>query len=408
LFTPCQLTVRQKFPISFSTQEYSVLYNIQKLPLYAGKELKDIFQINDIVRGFLVCSLVILYSNDDKLRYNFIKRFFKRRGLSQDAVPKNFDELVDAIKLYVKDKTNLIISHLKDGDFDLVAESMKKIKTDNEFNAPQDRYKPEEVNPQLLDRHEGKKRESNYIMVLEEAEFKDFNKIREIIIGCLFKEKRDVSLTISELVRETLSFLFLTEDKEEDPYQKRMDFLGSLYVGCLYNLKPRTSLQLLFHVPRDLMEINLEPGESELLKWLDRDMIIFEAFKKEVAEVLENQSKNIRPKLRRGNSRRDMEIPGFSNNMKNINEWHGKYKSSVTGFSFVSAILGIKLMMVEWETKRHDIPIISALAFGSLYKESGTIDYGNMMDQRAFIVFKEWISELFGISKQFRESGGFE
>jgi hypothetical protein len=91
-----------------------------------------------------------------------------------------------------------------------------------------------------------------------------------------------------------------------------MDFLGNIYMGSLYNLKPKTSLQLLFHVPMDLMELHLDSAELGLLKWLDRDMIIFEAFKKELTEVLENQSKDVRLKMKRGDFRKDTEIMGFS------------------------------------------------------------------------------------------------
>jgi hypothetical protein len=112
------------------------------------------------------------------------------RGLNENAVPKNFDELVGIIKLYVKEKANLIINELTEDDFGLVADNMKKIKTNNEFNATQGRYKSEEVDSQTFERAEGKKRESNYIMSLDEAEFKEVDKIREIIIGCLFKEKK--------------------------------------------------------------------------------------------------------------------------------------------------------------------------------------------------------------------------
>jgi hypothetical protein len=406
-YTLCLFTDKKKFPISFSTEEYSVLYNIQKLSLYSGGEVKNLLQLNEIIRSFIVVSWLIMTVEDDKLRMNYLRRFYRKRGLPENSIPKNPDELLVVLKKRLKEEEDLFQSLIEHRS-NLSGETIRADKYDDDSKSNDFKNLMDQENMIGQEKADTKKRESNYIMSVDEEEFEELNKLRALILACLYQEDKNTSLSLSELVRETLSFLFLTKDTIEDPYHLRMDFLAFIYIGNLYNLRPSLSLKIFFHFPKGFMIRDESKEDLETLKLINRDSVIFEALIKEIQNTMSLQEGATKSVIRGKRQKKFPEILGFSDNYKNVADWHWKYKSSISGFSFISAILGLKLMIVEWETKQHELPITSALAFSWIYKHKETIGYSALMDQRALISFKSIIEELLEISKKYRENGVLE
>ncbi|MCL6091164.1 MAG: hypothetical protein M1393_09030, partial [Candidatus Thermoplasmatota archaeon] len=86
---------------------------------------------------------------------------------------------------------------------------------------------------------------------------------------------------------------------------------------------------------------------------------------------------------------------------------YGKYKSNVSDFSFLSAFIGLKMLVTEWEIKQHELPMIAAISNGFISKNGEKFSYGSMMEQRLLVTFEEWMNMLFKVSKNYKETGTY-
>lgn len=213
-------------------------------------------------------------------------------------------------------------------------------------------------------------------------------------------------MSYSEIIRETLRFLFLPENKEKDPYHYRMDFLAHIYIGWLYNLKPTTSLLIFYNIPPTDISVKPDRNELETLKWADRDSMILKEFIKDLHEEISTQQGGNR-RVKRWKT----ELGDFLGyNTGDINKSllrYGKYKSNVSDFSFLSAFIGLKMLVTEWEIKQHELPMIAAISNGFISKNGEKFSYGSMMEQRLLVTFEEWMNMLFKVSKNYKETGTY-
>jgi hypothetical protein len=82
----------KRIPISFSTEDFHLLYRVQEGYLYTGKSRDKMWQLADIIKAIVMKTWITIYRGEPLLAYSALMSFS----------PKNFDFFPKTIDDYKK------------------------------------------------------------------------------------------------------------------------------------------------------------------------------------------------------------------------------------------------------------------------------------------------------------------
>ena len=377
----------KRIPISFSTEDFHLLYRVQEGYLYTGKSRDKMWQLADIIKAIVMKTWITIYRGDYLLAYSALMSFspknsyffpetkddYKKTITSYFASMNRNNEAMRALNRECKRPRAYIGVH---------SEQWDDIKTahliEGEKNIQPSRTK------------------TNFILSMSQYEMEIFDDVK-YGIQALFH----TTISYSEMVRTLFRDLFSSSGRG-------LIFLSQIYIGALYDFSPQDSL-LIFSQEGHIDSIQLSFQAQDDLIWIDRDSSIFYDYFREIVKLLKTPpelAKQVEDKKEYGY------IIDLSNILRN-QRLERRFRSSVGDFNFHSAFIGLVLISIEWTYNQHNPSILATYLTGVLefYENKNPVKkfFGIEFSREVFShLFSPEMQALYAISKHYQDNGGFK
>jgi len=334
----------KRIPISFSSEDFHLLYRVQEGYLYTGKNRDRMWQLADIIKAIVMDAWIDFYRRGVEYAVIRLSDLFFKYG-----VP----EAMNSQEEYKSVITSYFASIKRNND------AMNAINI--EYKIPKvsisiDRELWDDVKTSHL--IEGEKsiysdqNKTNFILTLNENELEVFDDVKYAIQAFL-----NITISYSEMVRILFRKLFGGGSVFSEKYI--LDFLSSVYIGALYDFSPQNSI-LVFSGLDHIDHIYVSSNVDKTMEWIDRDSIIFNDYYIELIKLLKSPPefvKQIEDKKDYGY------VIDLSNILMNM-RLEMKYRSSISNFNFHSAFIGMVLISLEWMYNQHNPSLLATYLTG--------------------------------------------
>jgi len=353
----------KRIPISFSSEDFRLLYRVQEGYLYTGKGRDKMWQLADIIKAMIMDTWIDLFLRDHEVSTSFRLLPFtvNYKGSKYAKTQKEYDSIITSYFATLK-RDNGALRALEKKD--------KIAKTSLSLNGG---FWENHIIEHLIGSentiHDDRAK-TNFILTLKEDELEVLDDVKYAIQAFI-----NTTISYSEMVRVIFKNLLYTDTFSSHTFKNY--FLSSIYLGALYDFSPQDSI-LIFSQLTSIDHIFIDANMWYVMRSVDRDREIFNDYCKEIRKPLKSQHEKNQTK----NETEYTYIFDFSDILNNL-KMERKFRSSISDFNFHSAFIGFTLYLLEWTYSQHNPSLIATYLTGSF-------EFSNSKG-----VMKEFIGEQF-------------
>lgn len=375
----------KRVSIAFSADDNDLLYSLQQTYLYSGKSRANIWQLSDILKAIVVESGINLLGGDIEIVNAYLTSIAKSQSVILPTLPKDHNEFMSNVSDYLNSVNDSplvkrIIESLQASRFrtDVMQETYSAFdeKTLYDFDE-KTLYDPD---------FSSSVKTTAFILLLNSDETEFIESLR-LILRTYIPAEIPFSTLIKALFRITAKGL---------PKARigRINFLHYMYMGSLYDLSPVDSVLIYSRKP-SFLSFNLSHTSLNTLRLLNRDLIIMQAYVSELRKEIFGikKGKNIKKDV---DNEHAIDLNNFSKNR----ELEDRFRSAIASFGFHSAFIGFMLLIAEWTTGEHKLPLLATRLSGYL-----SSPFGARLNEFTFGFYEYLLDRLFITAGHYKTSG---
>lgn len=335
----------KRIPISFSDEDFNLLYRIQEGYLYTGKGRDKMWQLADIIKAMIMDTWIDLFLRDHETAtlFRLLPFTANYKGSKHSNTQEEYNSIITLYFATIKRNT---------GALKALEKKDKIARTSLSLNSGfWENHMVEHLIGNENTIHDDRAK-TNFILTLNENELEVFDDVKYAIQAFI-----KTTISYSEMVRIIFKNLLYTNTFASNTFKNY--FLSSIYLGALYDFTPQESI-LVFSQLTDIDHISIDVQTWYVMRSTDRDWEIFNDYCKEIRRPLKNQH----DKKQTENEKEYIYIFDFSDILNNL-KTERKFRSSVSNFNFHSAFIGFTLYLLEWIYSQHNPSLIATYLTGS-------------------------------------------
>ncbi len=375
----------KRIPISFSPEDFHLLYRVQEGYLYTGKSRDKMWQLADIIKAMVIDTWIDIFHRDSE-NFSYSRLLPFTAGHRGSKYAKNQEEYNTIITSYFASLNR------NTGAMKALEKKDKIPKTSFSINA---KFWEDHIISHIIGNEKpihDDRTKTNFIVTLNEYELEVFDDVKYAIQAFI-----QTTISYSEMVRGIFKNLLYTDTFLTNSFKNY--FLSSIYIGALYDFSPQDSI-MIFSKLTSVDHILINQDSWYILKSADRDYDIFLDYYGEISGLLKKQPKLTEKELATNYN----DIVDFSDILNNL-YLERKFRSSINNFNFHSAFIGFTLILMEWTYSQHNLSLIATYLSGTLKinNSKGTVkeNFGIEFTTRAFFdVFYPQMDILYDLSME--------